>query len=143
MGFWDTLWDTGSDIAQAAAPTAVAATTGAPVDKGFNFLDPDLISAGLTSIAGLASGLFGISAAEDANAQSEEHFQIGLLEAQKDRDLRMALAQLAAGSGGGGGGGAYQNKGYQLGVEAALRGAQTEQDALQNAISGVVASLKG
>lgn len=109
-----------------------------------NWLDPTIIAAGITTISNLFGGVLEQQALEETSqanqAQSDYQFQQNLLENQKERDLKLLLAQLQAG---GGSGGQRQTRGFETGVTALMKGAENDIDSFGNLISGSVTALTG
>lgn len=89
MGFWDTIWDVGSQVATTAASGGTTPTsTGSWTDI---FSDKDVLAGLFEGGAGLAGGLL----ANDTNQQQLDLNREQFL-AKQEQDRELAYAQLAA-----------------------------------------------
>lgn len=109
-------------------------------DGMFDGLGTSIIGAGISALAGSADR-------KDKKEQLRQQLEIdrqnredAKLEAQKDRDLRLLLAQM---SGGGGSGRDIKAELAQALSESILKGGQMQQEGFKNLGDGVRQSLRG
>jgi hypothetical protein len=133
MSFFDSIGDFASSIFGGG-------------DSGGGLFDwlgknPSIVGAGLLTTGSLLANTFASQATDDYNQQAldfeKQKWAQSLLEAQKDRDLKLALAGLAGGSAGSD----RKERAFEAMMAALSQGQSTEQQALGNAISGSVKSL--